>query len=202
MKKTLSPIAPGIVAALSAAQASAAVLNFDDLGPGDFFSTRANAEYAGFRFGDTSAATWFWNDAVPTVSPDVPASGTTWLGLLPGNNPTPAIGSAVDFVFEGASFARFEFISYRLYRHGVEVSSSATSPCLLGAAHAVCASGYSGRLDSVVIVSNPALPDIYFAMDDFTYRPVSPIPEPSSYGLMACSLAALGMASRRRQQAR
>jgi hypothetical protein len=200
MKNSLTRIALGIAVALSAAQAGAAVLNFDDLGPGSYFSGLTNAEYRGFRFGDTTTANWFWNDTVPATSPFTASSGNTWLGLL-GGNPAPAITSAVDFVFNGASFAGFEFIFYKLYLDGNEVSSSNATPCVLGSTHTFCASDYSGMVDSVVIFSNPGFPDSYYAMDDFTYNASATVSEPGSFALVAGALVALGTAARRRRKA-
>jgi hypothetical protein len=203
MTNKLSQFIAAVAIAASASGTHAAVLTFDDLAGTNFFT----ASYNGFRFGDLSIATnpWFWTNT-PTVNYQ-PLSGTGFLATdfqlytgasfeatQPIYNPTP-------FFFQGAWFsANADALFYRLYT-GVQttpgslsgltlVYTSALSP-LLTVAPSFVSSGYAGAVTAVVIVGRQG----YYAMDNFTYAPV---PEPSTYGLMALGLLGVAAAARRK----
>jgi hypothetical protein len=211
MRKRMSRLAIGVIAAQAAMHAGAAVLDFEGLPifgsapneSGGYFSDLAGAEYNGFRFGNTAAQSWYWNpnpDADPLGAYNA-SSGRMWVGSFTGSSTTSAITSATAFVFNGASFAGYEPITYELSLNNTVVFSSSTS-CVLTTTHQFCASGYSGLVDSVVIKSNPAFADTYFAMDDFTYNePVATVPVPATGALVAGSLALLALTRRHRGRA-
>jgi hypothetical protein len=94
-------------------------------------------------------------------------------------------------IFDGAYFdggAIYPFtnrpVHFNLYNGTTLVATSALLN--LSATPTFLASGYSGPVDRVGIVGDV----IQFVMDDFTY---TPIPEPSTVGLLALGLLAFGL---------
>lgn len=180
------------------AMASAAVLNFDDLPSGPQFFL---ADYRGFSFGTNDAATtaWFHTDEINPFY--AAASGSIFIatdgnvhsgGLL---EPTQAIRSAVDFVFDGAFFTGFDTVSYELYLDGTLVHSSAPSAALSNRPLFV-ASGYAGLVDAVVVRGTQG----FFALDDFTYNSHLSVPEPGTLALALLGGLAGATVARRRAQ--
>jgi hypothetical protein len=180
------------------AMASAAVLNFDDLPSGAQFFT---ADYQGFSFGTNNLATtaWFHTDESSPFYAAV--SGSIYIatdvnvhngGLL---EPTQAIRSAVDFVFDGAFFTGFDTVSYELYLDGTLVHSSAQSAPLSNRPLFV-ASGYAGLIDAVVVRGSQG----FFALDDFTYNSHLSVPEPGTLALALLGGLAGATVARRRAQ--
>ncbi len=199
-------------------EASAIVLTFDDLpitgtppnATGAYFDSLPSATYNGFSFANQSGNRWFWNpnrDLVPG-GPFNGVNDSTWVGVdttaTPegaSDNVAPAITSAVDFNFDGASFAGFDPVRFKLYLDGALVSTSIG--CSLTNVSTFCASGYSGLVDTVVIENlTPAgvPPGAYFSMDNFTYNTVSAVPVPGALMLLASGLPVLARYSRRRKQ--
>lgn len=177
----------------------AEVLTFEDL-PG--FLRYFTLDYRGFKFGNNNANSnaWFYdtNNSPYYLAhsgrkfaltdrflyPDPPQS---LVATMPITNP-------VDFKFDGAWFSGAEWISYKLYNNGQLVHTSAPS-AELGPAPIYVASGYGGLVDSVVILGTNG----YYVMDDFTYN--TPVPESSTWAMMAAGLLAMGALWRRRAAA-
>lgn len=198
MSRLLNRTGAALVLALAMPVATAAVLNFDDLsgGPAFFLS-----DYQGFRFGTNDIATtaWFYTDlAGPTY---VPHSGTHYIAtdfqLYSGglNDPTQPISRTTPFVFSGAYFSGIDTITYQLFAGSTLVyTSSASAP--LTSTSTFIASGYSGSVNSVVIVGHQG----FYALDDFTYTAAaSVVPEPETLPLLAAGLLCLGLAVQRRR---
>ena len=177
--------------------ASAEVLSFEDLAGNLKFFT---ADYHGFRFGNNDVDTnpWFYtNQTSPFYKPK---TGTKYVATdfqLYGQAPFEAtlpITSDTDFVFNGAWFTGGAQVRYELFLNGAKVHTSADSPELT-AIPVYLASGYSGLVDSVVILGTQG----YYAMDDFTFNS-SLVPEASTSALLACGLLVIGLQAARRRR--
>ena len=109
--------------------------------------------------------------------------------------------SGPDQLFQGAWFAGHEsqngidaFIQFRLYDNGIQVASSST--LVPTALPTFLASGYTGRIDRVGVVSNTAG---YWVMDDVTYGgDIAPVPEPGTWTLLGIGIVVTRWRSRRR----
>jgi len=191
-------VAAAVVVGLMPVVASASVLTFDDLPSGNHFFL---ADYNGFQFGDNQLATnaWFHTD-IPDAQYSA-VSGSTYVAtdaaLYPGQQPLQAtmpITSATDFVFNGAFFSGYDTVEYKLYLNGSLVYTSAQSATLSPAAIYV-SSGYSGLVDSVVVLGTQG----YYAMDNFTYNETAAVPEPGTPALLMVGAAFLGIVSRKKR---
>lgn len=173
--------------------AHADVLNFDDLNLGLAFFT---ANYKGFKFGTNSAADNAWFYTSFATAEYQPKSGRIYVAtdyrLYPGGlwDETQPITNTIDFTFDGAWFSGNDQVRYRLFNNGALVHTSADSGSLTPTPSWV-ASGYTGLVDSVVVVGRQG----FFAMDDFT---ATPVPEVSSWALLSVGLLAVGALIRRR----
>jgi hypothetical protein len=190
----------GLAAILTCASitpAFASVLTFDDLGPGSQYLL---SNYDSFQFGTNNSqdTAWFYSDNAGGNYQ--PQSGSTFLAtdasLYSGAayEATQSISRATDFVFDGAYFSGVSAIGYQLFLNGALVFSSNPSAGLTDTP-AFVASGYSGAVDSVVILGQQG----YYALDNFTYHDVvTAVPEPSSWALMILGFGIVGGAMRRR----
>jgi len=204
MKSTFAKAITALAVSMSTVGANAAVLNFDNLPGFNFFTSN----YNGFSFGDNSIQTnpWFWTNT--TTVNYIPSSGTgmvaTDFSLYTGApfEATQPIYNPIPFQFQGAFFSgSTDQIRYRLYT-GTQTSPGSlagltlvfTSPdsAALSAAPTFVASTYVGFVTAVVIVGRQG----FYAMDDFTF---TPIPEPSTYGMLLAGLVAVGAVVRRRR---
>jgi hypothetical protein len=197
MKSSVLKVVASVSLAFGVPVASAAVLDFDDLNGFAFFT----APYKGFVFGDiaNNLSAWIYDNknAPPLNAQSQPTHvGTNFQQATPGNKfeDSQPITNPVDFRFDGAFFSGYDDVQvkFKLSLNGNVVYTSPAPSAFLSATPTFVASGYSGFVDSVVIVSEQG----YYAMDDFIYNP---IPEPSALALMVAGLGAVGFLARRRK---
>lgn len=182
----------------SVTPAFASVLTFDDLGSGSQYIL---SDYDGFQIGTNNYqdTAWFYTDGGNDFYGA--KSGTTFLStdssLYSGAayEATQAISNASAFVFDGAYFSGASAIGYQLYLGGALVYTSAAATNLT-ATPSFVASGYTGAVDSVVVLGQQG----YYALDDFTYHAVTSVPEPASWAMMILGFAMVGGTLRRRQR--
>ncbi|EHR72209.1 PEP-CTERM putative exosortase interaction domain-containing protein [Burkholderiales bacterium JOSHI_001] len=194
MNKTFAPLACALALLAAVPAAKADVLSFDDLSGLQFFT----ADYRGFRFGSNNIddTPWFHTDQANL--PAGPKSGNTYLAtdfrLFGGHafEAAQAITSAQAFGFDGAWFSGQEAVRYQLFRNGKLVFTSANSAAL-GPVPQFVASGYTGLVDSVVVLGTQG----FYGLDDFTFTPA--VPEPQSAWMLAAGLLGLGAWARRRR---
>ena len=154
--------AAALLSCASAFSSASTVLNFDGYtGYGDMAPTA----YGGFAW-----TGWFYYNTNQTGLPYNASSPDTRLTTSTNAN---AIVSATPFYFEGAWFSGYATaaLHYELYLAGVKVKT--TSAFAPSATPTFVASGYTGAVDTVVVVS--LIPN-YFVMDDFTYSTVPTTP--------------------------
>ncbi len=154
--------AAALLCCTSSFSMASTVLNFDShTGYGDMAPTAEG----GFAW-----TGWFYYDTNQAGLPYNASSPDTRLTTSTNAN---SITSATPFYFEGAWFSGYATaaLHYEFYLAGVKVkTTSAFAPT---ATPTFVASGYSGPVDTVVVVS--LIPN-YFVMDDFTYStaPITP----------------------------
>lgn len=188
-----------VVLSCAASFAHASVLTFDDLGAGQAFFL---SNYNGFMFGTNDIATtaWFHTDEASTFYK--PHSGSVYIATdfslytAAPFGPTQPISNTTAFVFNGAWFTGGDPIVYQLYAGNTLVYTSGSSAILTNVPQFV-ASGYSGLVNSVVIVGHQG----YYALDDFTYNQTTTavVPEPGTVALFGAAALAAIVARRRRK---
>jgi hypothetical protein len=195
MFKSLPAFTCALVLAAAGPVAQADVLNFDDLSGLQYFT----ADYQGFRFGSNNIDDTPWFHTQQANPPANPRSGATYLAtdfrLFSGAalEATQPITSADPFTFDGAWFSGQDRVGFQLFRAG-NLVFTLTDPAALTAVPRFVASGYTGLVDSVVVLGTQG----FFALDDFTYTPA--VPEPQGAALLLAGLLAGGALARRRKR--
>lgn len=171
----------------------AAVLTFDDLSG---YYPAVPATYDGFNF-----TGWYVDSTCSgtsatgacSVYPYQPESLPTSIFSLTNAN---SISSVADkpFVFEGAYFTGFSGVTeqFDLYLGGSLVGTSSSLTLNGSETPAFLSSGYSGKVDKVVVASNSIDRAV---MDNFTY--VSSVPEPATLPLILGGLTGIVLLRRR-----
>lgn len=192
MHRLIRSLAAGAaVAALAsfAPMASAAVLNFDDIGSYGFVP----AGYGGL---DWSASSWIAFNG--EQAPFTPHSGNWRVATDFGSSDAAStIRFATPSVFNGAWFSGYDdsSVSFLLYLGGKLVASSSTLSTSI--TPAFLASGYAGLADAVVVASRQ---QANYALDDFSFNEVAPaVPEPATWALMFAGLGVVAALARRRR---
>ncbi|MCE2658003.1 MAG: PEP-CTERM sorting domain-containing protein [Rubrivivax sp.] len=220
MKTFLTALIAALAMVVSVGSARAqTTLGFDDLPTlpgGGILGLDAPALYQGLDFSNAAFnSRWYWDtDTGPWVAASGPHSLSTRDGLGLGLIEGATITSSTPFTFGGAFFSGLAVNVF------IELTAVDGTRERLGGFDYSFASGAtfslaSGPLSFVNPLSGLSLSAITvwaetgsFAMDDLLINgiagdgpPVAPIPEPSTYALMALGLAAVAWQSKRRRPA-
>jgi PEP-CTERM motif len=195
MFQRLSKTTLALAAVCSVGMAQADVLTFEDRPNAAAFFL---ADYQGFTFGTNNIATTAWFSTAEISTFYTPNSGSRYVStdfqLYTGAlwEATQAISSTTPFTFDGAWFSGGDQVRYELYSGNTLVFTSPDSP-VLTAVNTWVPSGHTGLVTSVVIVGRQG----FYAMDDFTFN--TPIPEPTTFGMMGAGLLGVAALVRRRR---
>lgn len=226
MTFSLKKLAAGAVIATASMAASALTLNFDDLpvspvGAPFIFGTDVPADYFGFNFSSTTGTPdthWY---VATQVLPDYPASSGTQ-NITPIVLPTPVSGPQIDgfvisnpngFTLQSMFIAGYGDVFIELVAPdnssvtlgGFDlnfVPSTATLSLGVGGGSQLfnlatfnggIYSAYAGMLLKEIVIWTQS---DSISIDDIV---VTPIPEPSTYAMMALGLAGIGFVARRRR---
>jgi hypothetical protein len=181
----------GLIGSSPTAEAGTVVVDFDDLtGSGSVADG-----YGGINWGGE----WEYYDS--NDPPYTPASFPTRVYGVDANgdyNPAASFTFSTSVEFQGAYFAGYDTpVNFELYLNGTLVHTSAS--IVPSSTPAFLASGYSGPVDMVTVITNAGANTVLYVMDDVTYNTLSSVPEPSSVvmlGMGGLGLA-LGAVSRR-----
>jgi hypothetical protein len=176
----------------------ATVLTFDDLSG---YLTPVPSTYDGFNFSSwliDSTCSGTSATGACTTYPYQPQSLPTSIFTESSTNSISSV-SHTPFVFNGAYFTGYSGVTeaFQLYLGGTLVATSPTLTLNGSEVPAFLSTGYSGNVDTIVLVSN-ALDSA--VMDNFTYNGTTPVPIPAAGWLLLSALGGVGLMMRRRRE--